>query len=305
MHKAIVTGANGFVGSAVCKELVANGVEVIAIVRSAKSDISNIASLNGLSIVNCDLSEYHRLTELISDRNIDVFYHFAWMGTAGPKRGDSEVQINNIKCTCDAIKVCAKIGCRKFVFASSIMEFEIDALMKTEMSPSINTIYSSAKLAADYMIRALAASEGVAYIRALISNIYGPGELSPRLINTSIRKLLAGEYCTFSSGEQMYDFVYVTDAAKMLALLGEQGISNRTYYIGSQNPRPLREFLLEMQNIVNSECEIGLGKIPFDGVALKYDEFDLCAVEQDTGFVPQVSFDEGIRKTMRWIQEVG
>ena len=43
MHKAIVTGANGFVGSAVCKELVANGVKVIAIVRSVKSDISNIS----------------------------------------------------------------------------------------------------------------------------------------------------------------------------------------------------------------------------------------------------------------------
>ncbi|MDE5873831.1 MAG: NAD-dependent epimerase/dehydratase family protein [Lachnospiraceae bacterium] len=55
---------------------------------------------------------------------------------------------------------------------------------------------------------------------AVISDIYGEGESSPRLINSSIRKLLNNEETSFSTGEQMYDFVYIEDAARMFVGLG-------------------------------------------------------------------------------------
>lgn len=300
MKKAIVTGANGFVGTAVCKELSERGVEVIAVVRHPDEVISSIAR-----IVYSDLSDFRKLAELIPDRDIDVLYHFAWVGSAGSLRGDADVQMRNVQYTCDTIKVCAELCCKRFVFASSIMEYEIEAIMSTEATPGINTLYCSAKVAADYMARTIAGSLGVDYIRAVISNIYGPGELSPRLINTSIRKMLKGERCAFSAGEQLYDFIYVTDAAKTFEAIGEKGISNRTYYIGSQNPRPLKEFLRELRDCVDPSIEIGLGEIPFNGVSLTYKEFDINAVKNDTGYVPETTFSDGIKNTVAWIQEVG
>ena len=51
--------------------------------------------------------------------------------------------------------------------------------------------------------------------------------------------------------------------------------------------------------------EIGIGELPFTGVSLTYNEFDIYAVKNDTAFVPKVSFAEGIRKTMDWIRENG
>ena len=110
------------------------------------------------------------------------------------------------------------------------MEYETEVLMQTQLTPSINSLYCTAKIAADYMARAIAGSLGIDYIRAVISNIYGAGEKSPRLVNTSIRKLLNDERCAFSAGEQMYDFIYVTDAAKMFAALGDSGKKDTTYY---------------------------------------------------------------------------
>ena len=139
---------------------------------------------------------------------------------------------------------------------------------------------------------------------AVISNIYGPGEVSARLINTSIRKLLKNEHCAFSPGEQLYDFIYITDAAKTFLSIGEKGISNRTYYVGSLQPKPLKEFLVAMKNQINPKTEIGLGEIPFGGVSLSYQEFDIQAVQKDTGFVPEVSFEEGIGLTAEWIKSV-
>ena len=248
MKKAIVTGANGFVGTAVCRELAGQGVEVIAVVRHPEEVIRGIESVPGIRIVYADLSGFRHLAEVIPDRDIDALYHFAWVGSAGPLRGDADVQMRNVQYTCDTVKACAEMGCGRFVFASSIMEYEIEATMATDATPGINTLYCSAKVAADYMARTLAGSLEVDYIRAVISNIYGPGEMSPRLVNTSIRKMLRGEHCAFSAGEQMYDFIYITDAAKTFAAIGEKGIRNRTYYIGSPEPKPLKEFLLAMRD---------------------------------------------------------
>ena len=303
MKKVIVTGANGFIGTALCRELSNQGISVIAVVRNEEENISNIENLKGLRVVYSDLSEFKNLNEKISDRDIDVLYHLAWVGSAGPLRGSADVQFNNIKYTCDTVKACSKMNCKRFVFASSIMEYEIEAVMATDATPGINTLYSSAKVSADYMARTIAGSLGVDYIRAVISNIYGPGELSPRLVNTSIRKLLNGEHCAFSAGEQTYDFIYIDDAVKTFVAIGEKGVANRTYYIGSQKPRPLKEFLCELRDQVDPNIEIGLGEIPFNGVSLTYTEFDIHAVKNDTGFVPSVSFTEGIKNTIEWIKE--
>lgn len=304
MKKAIVTGANGFVGSSVCKQLSEQGVEVIAVVRHPDERISSIAENEGLRIVYSDLSNFSNLADLIPDRDVDILYHFAWMGSAGPLRGDTNVQINNVRYTCDTVKACAEMGCKRFVFASSIMEYEIEATMATDATPGINTLYCSAKVAADYMARTIAGSLGVDYIRAVISNIYGPGELSPRLVNTSLRKMIKGEHCAFSAGEQMYDFIYISDAAKAFIAIGEKGKKNKTYYIGSQEPKPLKDFLRSMRDCVDPQIEIGLGELPFNGVSLTYKEFDINAVKEDTGFVPKVSFQEGIDNTVAWLREV-
>jgi len=303
MKKAIVTGANGFVGTALCKELCEQGVKVIAIVRDKAEPIDKIKDLPGLSIVYSDLSQFRNLASLIQDRDIDILYHLAWVGSAGPLRGDSDVQMNNVRYACDTVKACADIGIKRFVFASSIMEYEIEATMATETTPSINTLYCSAKVAADYMARTIAGNFGIDYIRAVISNIYGPGELSPRLINTSLRKLLSGKHCSFSAGEQLYDFIYVDDAAKTFVAIGENGKANKTYYIGSQKPKKLKEFLIKMKDQVNPDIRIGLGEIPFNGVSLTYKEFDINAVREDTGFVLEIPFDEGIRRTIAWLKE--
>jgi len=303
MKKAIVTGANGFVGSAVCRELTNQGVEVIAVLRSTDSDTSGPAWPNGIRTVYCDLEGISRLPEIVKDRDIDAFYHFAWAGSAGPLRGDYAVQINNVRYTCDAVRACEGLGCGRFIFAASIMEYEILSTMESNAAPGINTVYSSAKLSADYIARTVAANSGIDYIRAVISNIYGPGERSPRLINSSIRKMLRGEHCAFSSGLQMYDFIYIDDAAKAFFAIGEKGLPNKAYYIGSQRPRPLKDFLLEMRDAINPDIEIGLGELPFDGKSLSYREFDTKAVEKDTGFVPQIGFREGIIYTSKWIKE--
>lgn len=296
----VVTGANGFIGVSLCRELSAQGIGVIAVVN--KSD-SNVKDIPGVEVLHCELSQYSKLSEFIGrGRNIGIFYHLAWAGTSGGLRGDVDVQLANVKAACEAVGACSDIGCKRFVFAGSIMEYEIDAYMQTAKEPAINTLYCTAKLSADYMARTVAADCGVDYMRAVISNVYGPGEYSARLINTSIRKMLRGEHCAFSSGEQLYDFIYIDDAVQAFINIGKGGISNKTYYIGNAKPRKLKEFLHELRDVVNPDLEIGVGEIPFNGVSLSYNELSTDNLTLDTGFVPQIDFATGVHRTVEWIR---
>ena len=302
MKSVVITGANGFLGSSVVNALSEEGIDVTCVVRSPESDVSRINVRPDVRFVYCDKMEYGNLADKLKDRDYDVFYHFAWEGCSGASRGDYRLQTDNVVSTCDAVTLCGEIGCRRFVFASSIMEYEAIEQVETDCKLPRSLIYNSAKISADYMARALADSFGIDYMRALISNIYGPGERSPRLINSSIRKFLKGEHCSFSSGTQLYDFIYIDDAVKAFVLIGEKGNPRRTYYIGNESPRPLSEFLLELRDIVAPEADSGLGEIAQSGLpSLSYDEFDLMALREDTGFETTVSFAEGIRRTRDWI----
>ncbi len=298
MKSAIITGANGFIGKAVVKTLLAEEVEVYALVRDKQRASGELYETH---IIECDMDRYYDLPRIMKGINPDVMYHFAWNGTAGKRRGDERVQLHNVQGTCNAVRAAKAIGCKRFVFPSSIMQYEVDSEIKGMKNPAISAVYSTAKLTADYMARIIAADSHLEYISAMISNVYGPGECSPRFINSSIRKLLNGEHLSLTLGQQLYDFIYITDAARMFAVIGAQGIAGRNYYIGNTEPRPLRSFVEEMRDTVAPEAYLGFGEIPYSGRGLTYTEFDTSLLCKDTGVIPKVSFSEGILHTRDWI----
>jgi len=302
MKKVIITGASGFIGSALTNFFAFEGIKVFAIVRNENSNIARINKNENIEIIYCDLSEVVKLDELIPDRDIDVFYHLAWSGVADANINKYNSQINNIKYTCECVDLCKKISCKAFVFASSIWEYEGYKTMN-ELDPvKLSSLYSSAKIASNYMARTLCNNYDIKYNRVIITNIYGPGEISTRLINTTIRKLLNNEETQFTDSRQTYDFMYIDDAVKAFYYIGLYGVNNKSYYLGSFNPRPLKEFLYIIKNCIDEEIELGIGKSKQSGIYLDYNMFDLYAIKEDTGFEPKTSFEEGIKRTIKWIK---
>ena len=232
-------------------------------------------------------------------------YFFAWHGTSGELRGDMETQLENVKLTCEAVRIAAYLQCQKFVYAGSIMEYEaIEYLNRDGTVPNRNYIYSASKLLADYYAKILSNDLKIEYCNALISNIYGPGEISKRFIVTMCSKLLRNERMELTSGMQLYDFIYIDDAIKALELIGKKGRNNYTYYIGNKTQKPLKEYILSMKKVVNSSAELVFGAVDFTGVSLSYQEFNTSTLYDDLGFQCAIDFEEGIHRTAEWIREV-
>lgn len=296
--KVIISGATGFLGKAITEECLKHNDEVVVLVK----DVQKAYELwgNNLTIVECALSDYRNFAESNIKMEIgqaDVFYHLAWNGTSGRLRGDYSIQLANVEAACDALKLAAELKCKRFINAGSIMEYEASKyLHETGCEPGLGYIYSISKLSADYMLKTISYNEGIDYINAVISNIYGEGEVSERFINVMLRKMLHGESLNLTTCEQLYDFIYITDAAEVFYMLADKGVSGQEYYIGNSVLRPLKEFVLVMKNELKSSSVINFGKVPFNGSFSTYSDIDIAKVERELGYIPKISFAEGIKR---------
>jgi nucleoside-diphosphate-sugar epimerase len=305
MNKAVVTGANGFVGSHVCKELADSNTKIYAVIKDENENIDSIKDLQGISIVYCDLDNIESLSEIITDNDIDVFYHFAWVGSAGNLRCDENIQLKNALWTAQALRTADKMGCKKFVNAGSIMEKETYTAVYTQGStPGLPYIYGAGKLIAHAICKPIANSLNIDLCWAVITNAYGAGEFSPRFVNTTIRKIIAGEPLQFTAATQNYDFIYIDDVAKAFVAIGEYGKANKEYTIGSGNARPLKEFIIEMQQSLAPDAKPIFGDVPFTGVNMPLEAFDTTDIQTDCHFKPSISFAKGTKLTMDWIKTV-
>ena len=148
MKTVIVTGAGGFIGGALTEYLLEKGVTVYGVDISEKS-LERHSGKEKFTPVIVDFAKYGQLHELIHD-DVDVFYHFAWQGVFGEPFKDYRLQFSNAASAGDAIVEAVKLGCKKFVFAGTMNDYEMDEYIKADyFEPRYTYIYSAAKQAAE------------------------------------------------------------------------------------------------------------------------------------------------------------
>ena len=304
MKNVIITGGNGFVGTWLVKELSNKVDSITVIVKNEQSDIFMIKDIPNVHIVYCELENLLQLEETLGKREYDVFYHLAWAGSTGKLRADYELQLQNAKWACDAVRLAAAIGCKRFVGAGTLAELDCNSYIAEDGStPNAVSNYGTAKIAAHYMSKAEANLQKIDHVWAYLSNTYGVGNRTSNFVNFASKTMLEGRKAEFTPGEQMYDFVYVTDTAQALYLLGEKGKNNCGYYMGSTKPMKLKYFIQKIRDVIDPQIPLYLGAIPFNGIEQPDEVFDCRKLVQDTGYKPAVSFDEGIATTVKWLKD--
>lgn len=300
-----MTGATGFIGRFLVRELLAQDVEVFAIVRPNSKNKSALPE--NVQAVECSLNSIRKLPELVIARDIDAVFHIAWQGISDADARNQVVQIQNLVSTLDLIDAMHEMGIKTIVGCGSMHEAE--ALVEMAEDKVVNNLgfmYKSAKTSAHWMGKAKAGNYGIRFFWPLI-NTYGEEERSARLVNTIIRKIYRNESPALSAGEQFYDFVHVSDVARALFLIAEKGVDGTNYSIGSGDAKPLKEFLKIVGKVANeingSDIPLGFGKITSNVISLPIETFNVEKLTRDTGFAPKVSFEEGIRRTALWIRE--
>lgn len=302
MKKAIVTGAGGFIGRSVTKKLLENGYFVYGLDIN-KESLSFFSEYENFVPIIADFSHYTELKNLISDKDIDVFFHFAIKGgLEGGALKDYAVQLENAKFACDALNVAKELECKKFVFAGTANEYEIVNYINNQcFEPRYTCIYSTAKLAAELICKTYAHNIGIEYSAGLIAMAYGEGNRSKQLVNIVVNQLNNGLSPRLIEGSNLYDMVYIEDIANAFLAIAEKGKNMKSYYIGHRNLRTFRDIFTEVRDILNPKVELQFGAFK-DSSNMDYSLINLDALYNDTGFECSCDFRESILKTAEWVK---
>ncbi|OBG17996.1 oxidoreductase [Mycolicibacterium celeriflavum] len=225
-----LTGATGFVGRQILRELLERGCSVRVLVRDP-SRLEDVPARGGLEVVHTpDLFEEvtGRLEELLEGSEILV--HAAWHGE--PDHYTSSLNLDCLTGTLNLAAAFAAIGGQRFVGIGTFAEYDASAdLMTTDTPLAPNTLYGVCKASAFQVLRCFLGTKDVSFAWCRIFNVYGDGldEDERGLVSYIRRQLGAGEEVLLTRGDQERDYLDVKDAAGMIAdvALGqEQGAVN-------------------------------------------------------------------------------
>ena len=188
--------------------------------------------------------------------------------------------------------------------------------MFTETTPyAPSSPYSASKAGSDHLVRAWQRTYGLPALITNCSNNYGPYQFPEKLIPLMILNALEGKPLpVYGNGEQVRDWLYVADHARALLVVLERGRVGETYNIGSHNEqrnidvvRAICDLLEQIAPQLGHSKPSGLGHylnlithVPDrPGHDQRY-AIDASKIKQELGWVPQETFETGLRKTVEW-----
>ena len=122
------------------------------------------------------------------------------------------------------------------------------------------------------------------------------------MVMTALRQFMNGEETAFTPGEQQWDYLYSKDAGKAFYLIGEKGKNGSVYCVGSGQSRRLKEYILKIRDIAAPSAEPGIGKKPYPVQPVMRLCADISNLTDDTGFVPEYEFSEGISEMVHYLK---
>jgi nucleoside-diphosphate-sugar epimerase len=300
MKNDIVTGANGFIGHAMTKKLLAEGHKVYAFVTDDTS-MKDLAC-DRLVILKGFFADYDRLFSEIHEP-IDCLFHFAWKGVWGEAFKNYRDQLEDAAFAGDTMRNAIKIGCRKFILASSINTLETKKyFFEQDIKPRYTNIYGTAKLAAEMICKTLAYQEHIEFNCGLIAMAYGEGNFSKMVPNVFMTSLIKGVTPKLIEGKDLYDIIYIGDIVNAFYAMAEKGVNMKTYYVGHQELKTFKEWFSEIRDILKPGADIAFGSYPTDN-HIDYEHIDIKELSRDTGYAASQDFSAGIKSTADWLSK--
>ena len=300
MKKIVVTGATSMLGVATIEECLKNDIEVVAVVHRNSKNFYRLPKSARLQIMEANLNEFANIIPNFNDA--DVFYHFAWAATTHEGRTNVDIQETNIRYTLDAVRLAKKCGCHKFIFAGSQAEYGLSNKPLNRDTPIRPfTAYGVSKFAAGKLAEMLCDSLDIKFVWARILSVYGANDGVNTLISYVIDCYRKNIQPVLTPCEQIWDYLYSEDAARAFRLLGECSTES-VYVIGSGIGLPLKKYLETIYRLMKSNVPLNFGGKHYAKNQVMYLKADISDLKRDTGFEPQISFEEGISRILLYQQ---
>ncbi|MBF0283475.1 MAG: NAD(P)-dependent oxidoreductase [Magnetococcales bacterium] len=300
--RIFLTGSTGFVGSWLLARLLESGHEVAIPLRSA-SDPWRIRALlehPRLRVIPGGWNDAEPLRPLLATFRPEALAHLAWGGVMNTARNDPS-QADNVGLTLRLIQLAAESGATRFLGVGSQAEYGPHNAPQDESTPTRpTTLYGAAKLSTRLMSEIICRERRMGFVWVRIFSTFGPLDHPGWMIPTLIRELLAGKRPALTPGEQLWDFLYVEDAADALARLLETPTAEGVFNLGSGSAPPLRQTIEALRDAIDPALPLGFGDIPYRPDQVMLLQAVTTRLQQATGWQPRIPLEEGLARTVAW-----
>lgn len=303
--RVFVTGAGGFIGSHIVKALLAQKHKV-AVLRRPGSNPKRLANLPieyidvQSQVGKLDSLEQNKLSEFMPD----VVIHAGWVGVGNSQRNDP-IQLENIELTSNILRASNLAGAQHFIGFGSQAEYgRCEGSINENQSLSPTTLYGAAKSAAGIIARVESELSKMEYTWVRVFSTYGPGDEPYWMVQDVARQLLLGKSPSLTPGTQLWDYLYVEDAAEAIVSIVELKSGLGVINLGSGTTSTIRNIVEMMRDIANPDVEINFGAVGFRDDQVMHLEADISKLSQATGWKPRVSLKDGLTITIEAISGV-
>jgi nucleoside-diphosphate-sugar epimerase len=290
-QRVLITGGSGFLGSHLARRLGDRGMEVHAVSRS-----EHISASDYLRWWKGDMADFVQVRSILYEVKPDVVFHLSGLGTASR---DCDLVLPTLQSllisTVNILMIAKEISCARVVLAGSLQEPDPTSSEMTPRSP-----YAAAKWASAAYSRMFHDLYAVPTVVLRIFMTYGPGQNESKLIPYVILSLLKGIAPKVSSGQHLYDWVYVDDVIDGFLMAAQApNVEGCTIDIGSGALVPIRAVVDQLVALTGSEVQPLFGALP-DRPLEPVHAASLHDAYAKLGWKPRTPLSEGLKQTVRW-----
>jgi dTDP-glucose 4,6-dehydratase len=328
--KILVTGGAGFIGSAVIRHLIQEtdhhvlNLDKLTYAGNLES-LSSVEESARYDFEQADICDYANLTDLFEKHNPDAVMHLAaesHVDRSIDSPGDF-IQTNIVgtynlleatRAYCHTLDELGRSTFRFHHISTDEVYGDLEGpadlfLEDTPYAPS--SPYSASKAGSDHLVRAWGRTYGLPIVVTNCSNNYGPYHFPEKLIPLIILNALQGKALpVYGEGTQVRDWLFVEDHARALVKVVTEGAVGETYNIGGHNEKQNIEVVRAVCGLLDElrpSTHAGITKyeelITFvedrPGHDVRY-AIDASKIQRELGWVPQETFETGLRKTVEW-----
>src|SRR5437867_3655117 len=297
--RVLLTGATGFIGSQIARELLDRGHVVRALVRrgSDRYRIEDIAAR--LELAEADLFEAPEQELARLAQGTDLCVHAAWYAEPGLYLASPE----NLRCMHASLKLMeglAHAGSRRAVFLGSCFEYDFGPEPLSEEKPlNPRSVYAAAKVATWLVGRELARLRGVSFAWARPFYQYGPFERPQRLTARVIHSLLRGEPVPLTQGTHLRDYLHVRDVAGAVVAIAVSDLEGAVN-VGSGRPVTVRHIASTIESLMDRKGLVQFGARPESPTEPPCVWADRRKLVEGTGWSPRFDLRDGLQDTIDW-----
>ncbi len=304
----LVTGAAGFIGSSICRRLVAEGHDVVGLDDLSVGRAEQLADVPEVRLDVADVRDRESVAS--AAKGCDVILHQAAMKSVPRSIEEPERYTDvNVGGTLNVL-LAARERPASVVFASSSSVYgDQDRFPQTEeIDLRPRSPYAASKLAGEAFCRAWWESFGVPAIALRYFNVYGPGqdpasEYAAVVTRFITACLTASRPTIYGDGEQSRDFTFVDDVveANLLAARAPEGARGRAFNIGGgAEPTSVNQLLA----LIAASCGVEPEPVrePERPGDIRRSEADPGLARALLGFEPKVGIEDGLRRTIDWFR---